>query len=613
MHAADPGAARKWSGTAILTGMASLTWKATQAINRIIPKGKSPSPTWAPGPPPKSYERSRPPLGLPRVTDSICPKCNSVLRDAILCGDAPISRLRTDPGVIKAHIIEEGGRILMRKLCKEHGQFEDVISTNPEFFRRLESLYLGRDFPCSGDEHVHGHGVSRIKYGRGSLLVVDLTNRCNMKCNPCYMNANQLGYVHELELPEIRAIFDRALTFKPRREINVLFAGGEPTMSPFLLDAIRYARSLGFKRLHVATNGIRFAQSREFVQEAREAGLHGVYLQFDGVSEEKHGHRGVRNLFDVKLRALDHIVAAGMPATLQSTVINGVNNDSLGSIVEFAIENIDRISGVIFQPIMFSGRDREIDAETRAARRYTLSQLAEDLKVQCGPRWEPMRDWFPISCLSACTRVIDMLEAGYAGEGSVSLDAHPDWSMCSFLVVNRRTKHWVPLSSFFDFEQFVRDLELITDSGRGKALTAAQLGLAFLRNHRPQSLPGGFTVSDALGLFRQAFARVNSADPRWQETPGDDEWRLLTVKPISFQDVHNIDLRNTEMAATPVSTQDGEMSFCAYYSLGWKEVMEQLNGAVPLSEWHKTRGRHEIFAGGKQVPLGAEAAEFVTV
>jgi uncharacterized radical SAM superfamily Fe-S cluster-containing enzyme len=152
------------------------------------------------------------------------------------------------------------------------------------------------------------------------------------------MNANKLGYVHELGLPEIKGIFDRAVSFKPRREIAVLFAGGEPTMSPFLVDAIRYARGLGFKRLLVATNGIKFAQSRQFAQEAREAGLHGVYLQFDGVSEEKNRHRGVGNLFEVKLRALENIAAAGMRTTLQSTVINGTNSDSVGSIVQFAIQ-----------------------------------------------------------------------------------------------------------------------------------------------------------------------------------------------------------------------------------------------------------------------------------
>jgi integrase len=35
-------------------------------------------------------------------------------------------------------------------------------------------------------------------------------------------------------------ILERALSFKPRRDINILFSGGEPTVSRHFLDAIRY-------------------------------------------------------------------------------------------------------------------------------------------------------------------------------------------------------------------------------------------------------------------------------------------------------------------------------------------------------------------------------------
>ena len=86
------------------------------------------------------------------------------------------------------------------------------------------------------------------------------------------------------------------------------------------------------------------------------------------------------------------------------------------------------------------------------------------------------------------------------------------------------------------------------------------------------------------------------------------------MSPSWFQDAYNIDIRNIEMAATPVGTEDGEISFCAYYSMGWKELVErQLNRSVSLSEWHRRHGRHEIFAGGKLVPLEAEVAELATV
>jgi 7,8-dihydro-6-hydroxymethylpterin dimethyltransferase len=602
-----------YSRAEILSNFASLAWKTAQLIDRVIPQGRSPWPLWAPTRMPKSFQRLSPPLGLPRVTDSLCPKCNTEIKKAIVQGNAPVSALKTAPGVIKAEILEENGRVLIRKRCEEHGLFEDVISTNPDFFRRLETLYRGRDFTCVGDGQVHDHGVSKIRSGRGFLLLVDLTNRCSMKCYPCFMNANNVGYVHELEISDIRAIFDRALSFKPRREVNILFTGGEPTISPIFLDAIRYARSLGFKRLHVATNGIRFAQSREFAQEAREAGLHGVYLQFDGVSEHKNRHRGVSNLFEIKLQALENIAAAGMRATLQSTVIRGINNDDIGSIMEFAIENIDKIHSVLFQPIMFAGRDQNIDPKTRAARRYTLSQLAEDLRLQCARNWQPMRDWFPISYFGACSNFIDAMWKREAQEGALLPDGHPDWSMSSALVVNRKTKEWMPLSSFFDFEQFVHDLDAIVDSARSKPFMAAQLRLAFLRNFNWQRAPRDFTVSDAFGLFDQTSSRLNSASSDWtRRAYSDDLWALLIVSGMWFDDLWEYDLQAIEMSPTPVATQEGEIDFSAYNAAGWREVVEYMNQRVPLSDWEKIHGRDVIFAGGKSVPLD-EASDQIAV
>ncbi len=320
-----------WRGSSLVSGLSDLTWKAFQAINRRLPEGELPRPKWAPGKMLKSYERSAPPLGFPRVTDSLCPRCVPEVRTAIINGDADLSLLADKhPGEIKAQIVEENGRVLMRKACEKHGPFEDVLSTNPDFTRRIEGLFFGRDFRCAEDEHVHRHGSSTIKFGRGAVLTVDVTNRCNMMCNPCFMDANQVGYVHEPEWEDIKAILDRAVSFKPRRQVIVLFSGGEPTLSPHFLEAVAYAKKIGFYRVLAATNGIRFAQSEDFTRQAHEAGLHGAYLQFDGVTNEKNQHRGVGNLFDVKLQAIENMAKAGMKTTLVTTIVNGTNNDGIG-------------------------------------------------------------------------------------------------------------------------------------------------------------------------------------------------------------------------------------------------------------------------------------------
>ena len=113
--------------------------------------------------------------------------------------------------------------------------------------------------------------------------------------------------------------------------MTVQFSGGEPTISPIFLDAVRYAREVGYFSVQAATNGIRFAQDAAFARQAREAGLRIAYLQFDGVGEEANSHRKVGNLFDVKLRAIENLYAAGIDVCLVVTIVKTVNDDQVGA------------------------------------------------------------------------------------------------------------------------------------------------------------------------------------------------------------------------------------------------------------------------------------------
>src|SRR2546429_243762 len=161
-----------------------------------------------------------------------------------------------------------------------------MMAVDSKFLQWIESQFPGRDIPAHNDEDLHKHGSSTVRYGRGSVLTVDLTNRCNMMCDPCFMDANQVGYVHELGWDEIKEILDNALRIKPRRQMSVQFSGGEPTMSPYFLDAVAYARKVGYNSVQAATNGIEFAKSKEFCKKAFESGMRYAYLQFDGVGND---------------------------------------------------------------------------------------------------------------------------------------------------------------------------------------------------------------------------------------------------------------------------------------------------------------------------------------
>jgi hypothetical protein len=597
------------TGSKIVSTLSDVAWKAFQSVNKRLPEGEAIRPNWAPGPLLKSYERTAPPLGFPRETDSLCPRCVKEVRTAVIDGTTSLESLMNEhPGEIKAQIVEENGQVVMRKTCPKHGEFVDVMATDPAFLERIESLFFGRDFKAAEDSHVHKHGTSNIKFGRGAVLTVDLTNRCNMMCNPCFMDANQVGYVHEPTFEDTKAILDRAVSFKPKRQVIILFSGGEPTLSPYYLEAVAYAKKIGFYRILAATNGIRFAEDIEFCKAAKAAGQHGVYLQFDGVGEEKNKHRGVGNLFDVKVRAIENLAKVGIKVTLVVTIVNSINNDAIGQIVEFAAKNIDKVQTIAFQPVSFTGRDEDISDELRTKWRYTLAGMAHDLNDQLGGRMQPLRDWYPLSSYSAFTSVMDMLQGADAPWGWSSCNCHPNCGIFTLAVVNKKTGDFRSLFEFFNYEQFMKDVAVITDTARGKKLSYAQLGMAIMRNFDAAKAPEGFPISQIINLFKPSSTNANSdrndrMTSAGQDTNSTDNWRVLCVEGMWFQDLFNYDFRRTEMCVIPYGTQEGEISFCAYNTgVGWRQIIENMHKTANLADWYKENERHAVYAAGHNVP-----------
>jgi 7,8-dihydro-6-hydroxymethylpterin dimethyltransferase len=435
------------------------------------------------------------------------------------------------------------------------------------------------------------------------VLTVDLTNRCNMMCDPCFMDANQVGYVHELSWEDIQKLLDDSMTIQPRRQMSVQFSGGEPTLSPYFLDAIRYARKLGYFAVQCATNGLRFAEEPGFANQAKEAGLRMAYLQFDGIGNEANSHRKIANLFDVKLRAIEEMAAAGIDVILVVTVVNGVNNDQVGKILQFAAENPDKITVVSFQPVSFTGRDEDIDDETRMKQRYTLSHLAYDVKAQTGVT-EPMRDWFPLSALGPFSDLVDQLMGERADWGSMKCGCHPNCGIGTILMVNKRTHETVPLTQFLDVEGLLDDIGAITDAAQGRAITVAELAVALLKRYQPDQAPKGYGFAELMKQFISQTGARGKRIGEYESDAAEFEWRVMFVAGMWFQDLFNYDFRRTEMCIIPYATQMGEISFCAYNTgVGWRNVVEKMLQNATVAEWYREHGRHKIYAKGQDFPL----------
>ena len=85
-----------------------------------------------------------------------------------------------------------------------------------------------------------------------------------------------------------------------------------------------------------------------------------------------------------------------------------------------------------------------------------------------------------------------------------------------------------------------------------------------------------------------------------------DEWLLLFVAGMWFQDLWTYDFRRTEMCIIPYATQMGEISFCAYNTgVGWRQIVENMYQNATVAEWYKEHGKHAVYANPRKAGAAA--------
>jgi uncharacterized radical SAM superfamily Fe-S cluster-containing enzyme len=220
------------------------------------------------------------------------------------------------------------------------------------------------------------------------------------------------------------------------------------------------------------------------------------------------------------------------------------------------------------------------------------------VKAQAGIG-EPMRDWYPLSASGPFSDLKDLLGGLESEWGSFKCGCHPNCGIGTMLLVDEKTKETVTVPAFLDVDRMLGDIKSITDSARKKTWTALQTGLAVLRNLRPDGIPASLSPWKVIQIMdghtggRLGFAQKNRYS-----------WRVFFVGGMWFQDLFNYDFRRTEMCIIPYATQMGEISFCAYNTgVGWRKIIEEMFQTATLAEWYKTKGRHDVYARGRSVPL----------
>jgi uncharacterized radical SAM superfamily Fe-S cluster-containing enzyme len=224
----------------------------------------------------------------------------------------------------------------------------------------------------------------------------------------------------------------------------------------------------------------------------------------------------------------------------------------------------------------------------------------------------PARDWFPISFMSTFSDWADLVHGPQHDWGQLSCGCHPNCGIGMALMIDKETREAVPVTAFLNADRLAKDVAKINDAARGKTMSIVGVALALLRNYDPTKAPTHFRIMDLLQKFDKCFGATGK---NYGKVTGDrtmediekrraDRWNFLFIAGMWFQDLFNYDFRRTEQCIIPYATQEGEISFCAYNTgVGWRNIIEKMHMTATLTKWYEEHGRHEIFAGGKNVGM----------
>ena len=236
----------------------------------------------------------------------------------------------------------------------------------------------------------------------------------------------------------------------------VQFMGGEPTIHPRFLDIVKAANKMGFSHIQTASNGIKFAEP-DFAMKAREAGLQYIYLQMDGVDDDVFKKIRGRALLKTKLTVIESARKAGLRIIFVPTVIKGINDHQIGPLIQLAFENLDVLTGIAVQPVVFTGRFAE---EERLNKRFTLADMIHAVGRQTGFT-KAYEDWFP---LSAVTPFIKLGEA-LSGHAITNHTCHHHCVMGTLLFVDKY-KNAVPGTQFLDFYNLLKEMDELSKTAK---------------------------------------------------------------------------------------------------------------------------------------------------
>jgi len=283
---------------------------------------------------------------------------------------------------VDAKIVFEAGNVFMLKNCPQHGFEKVLIATDIEYYKNIRNYNKPSETPLQFNTQTHygcpyDCGLCQDHEQHSCLTVIEITDRCNLSCPTCYaMSSPHYGRHRTVE--EVAKMFDIIVANEGEPDV-VQISGGEPTIHPDFFTILDIAKTKPIKHLMVNTNGIRIAKDFDFAKQlASYAPDFEIYLQFDSFKPHALEQLRGKDLSDIRIKALEHLNALNLSTTLVVTLQKGLNDDEIGKIIEFALQQ-KCVRGVTFQPTQVAGRLENFNAATD---RLTLTEVRQNILDQ---------------------------------------------------------------------------------------------------------------------------------------------------------------------------------------------------------------------------------------
>lgn len=284
---------------------------------------------------------------------------------------------------------EKDGSVRLERECPEHGETSRKVWGSVDHWEWASKYSPDADY----DDHLSVDG------DHACLAVVEVTEDCNLSCSFCFASSGPGG--DHLDFEEVTHLLDVVRENGGPRPIQ--FSGGEPTVRDDLPELVEHAVEDGFEHVQVNTNGVRLASEDGYAERLADAGVTAVYLQFDGTTSETYKEVREADLLDAKHEAVEACRRAGLPVVLVPTVVPGVNDDEMGDVVRFALENLGVVESVNFQPVAQFGRYDDIAHDGRFSLDEAARRLADQMEEV------EARDLMPIPCCSSYCQMATVL------------------------------------------------------------------------------------------------------------------------------------------------------------------------------------------------------------